>query len=434
VKIDFLMIAEQVGLVGPASRAGDTHAAAVRFGKALLNAHRAGMLPSPEESEWKNAMLDGLAAYATDMPTTASPREILAHIVSTAVGMALDPAISDLEAPEVEPVAFLVEGMHDGKLISHALYFTVDEAKNTASVFSQHYPTVNTKPLYLTPEAKQPVKDHEVAALVNRLRDIAIEFHGTQQLRERIAHEIRPLFPANRLSSIVEALEVPGCERIKDFYQVGPVQRAAVESFATALGHGEPVNQMLLEALKAQHADRRAYSIAQRRANATCGSFTPSNLAALIESGYMQGLGKQTEAAITAAEQAPHSSKHEGAQQLANLNGEIAADLKGEVLQLRAELERKSNAIQRLWKERDELRSQLTADSANVPETSFGNMKPLTTEQYTALAHRMCSRYRHDSHPAYIEYTFQRHTLEDFVRAIEHANSINPTAQQSPQP
>ena len=37
------------------------------------------------------------------------------------------------------------------------------------------------------------LKDHEVAALVNRLRDVASQFRGTRQLRERIASEIRPV-------------------------------------------------------------------------------------------------------------------------------------------------------------------------------------------------------------------------------------------------
>lgn len=36
------------------------------------------------------------------------------------------------------------------------------------------------------------MKDHEVAQLVNRLRDIAKEFHASGQLRERIAHEVVP--------------------------------------------------------------------------------------------------------------------------------------------------------------------------------------------------------------------------------------------------
>lgn len=36
------------------------------------------------------------------------------------------------------------------------------------------------------------MKDHEIAALVNELRDIAVDFHAAQQLRERIAHVIIP--------------------------------------------------------------------------------------------------------------------------------------------------------------------------------------------------------------------------------------------------
>jgi hypothetical protein len=40
------------------------------------------------------------------------------------------------------------------------------------------------------PVQQEPVIDHEVAALVNRLRDIAVAFHATEQLRDRIAHEI----------------------------------------------------------------------------------------------------------------------------------------------------------------------------------------------------------------------------------------------------
>ncbi|MGV2866361.1 hypothetical protein [Achromobacter sp. AGC39] len=47
-------------------------------------------------------------------------------------------------------------------------------------------------PLYAEPHASK--KPHEVAELINKLRDIAIQFHGSQQLRERIAQELRPLF------------------------------------------------------------------------------------------------------------------------------------------------------------------------------------------------------------------------------------------------
>lgn len=37
------------------------------------------------------------------------------------------------------------------------------------------------------------MKDHEIAQTVNHLRDIAIQFHDAQQLRERIADVIVPL-------------------------------------------------------------------------------------------------------------------------------------------------------------------------------------------------------------------------------------------------
>lgn len=37
------------------------------------------------------------------------------------------------------------------------------------------------------------VKDHEIAQAVNELRDIAVTFHATQQLRERIAGVVVPL-------------------------------------------------------------------------------------------------------------------------------------------------------------------------------------------------------------------------------------------------
>lgn len=36
-----------------------------------------------------------------------------------------------------------------------------------------------------------PMKDHQIRELVNDLRDIAIKYHGTQQLRERIARAVR---------------------------------------------------------------------------------------------------------------------------------------------------------------------------------------------------------------------------------------------------
>lgn len=47
---------------------------------------------------------------------------------------------------------------------------------------------------------------------------------------------------------------------------------------------------------------------------------------------------------------------------------------------------------------------------------------PITIEQIIVLAHRIASKYRHDRDPLFVEYTFQLHTLEQFVRAVEKAH------------
>lgn len=47
-------------------------------------------------------------------------------------------------------------------------------------------------------QAQQPIKDHQIAQIVNQLRGIAIEFGGTQQLRERIAGVIVPVLKAQQ--------------------------------------------------------------------------------------------------------------------------------------------------------------------------------------------------------------------------------------------
>ena len=45
------------------------------------------------------------------------------------------------------------------------------------------------------------MKDHQIRELVNELRDIAVDYHGTQQLRERIAITIRAAMPLWQLVS-----------------------------------------------------------------------------------------------------------------------------------------------------------------------------------------------------------------------------------------
>ncbi|HDK6888148.1 TPA: DUF551 domain-containing protein [Klebsiella variicola] len=55
------------------------------------------------------------------------------------------------------------------------------------------------------------MKDHEIRELVNQLRDIAIEYHGTQQLRERISRAVRAaMLAADPQSTGIEPAAVPG--------------------------------------------------------------------------------------------------------------------------------------------------------------------------------------------------------------------------------
>ena len=53
---------------------------------------------------------------------------------------------------------------------------------------AEHDLPAGTK-VYVEPRG---LKDHEIALVVNELRDIAIRYHGTQQLRERIAQVVVP--------------------------------------------------------------------------------------------------------------------------------------------------------------------------------------------------------------------------------------------------
>ena len=50
--------------------------------------------------------------------------------------------------------------------------------------------------------------------------------------------------------------------------------------------------------------------------------------------------------------------------------------------------------------------------------------QPLPADTYTALAHRIATKYAHRSDPAFCGYAFLPHTLEQFVRAIEQAHNI----------
>lgn len=63
-------------------------------------------------------------------------------------------------------------------------------------------------------------KDHQTAQLVNDLRDTAVQFHGAQQLRERIARLVHPLAARLSAAPLPHAVGKPlNDEQIEDVYR-----------------------------------------------------------------------------------------------------------------------------------------------------------------------------------------------------------------------
>jgi hypothetical protein len=114
-----------------------------------------------------------------------------------------------------EPTAFLIEGFDgNGKRVAAVIQQNADNARNSASVFAEHYPSVKTSGLYLAPPdqsaevsmtpAASIFKD-EVARLnaeVDRLRG---NLHAMKQNALRDVERIAEL--ERQQAALVEALE-----------------------------------------------------------------------------------------------------------------------------------------------------------------------------------------------------------------------------------
>ncbi|ECC3391150.1 DUF551 domain-containing protein [Salmonella enterica] len=60
------------------------------------------------------------------------------------------------------------------------------------------------------------MKENQIQELVNELRDIAIEYHGTQQLRERIARTVRAAIIQAGNSPVTPDGWIPVSERMPE--------------------------------------------------------------------------------------------------------------------------------------------------------------------------------------------------------------------------
>lgn len=94
--------------------------------------------------------------------------------------------------------------------------------------------------LFTRPMPAQPA-DHEARELVNRLTAIAKEFHGAQQLRERIANEIRPFTlvkPAQGVTLSLTDAEIAEVQASDPIYMTCSCMKFAWDILAAANAKG----------------------------------------------------------------------------------------------------------------------------------------------------------------------------------------------------
>jgi hypothetical protein len=178
----------------------------------LANYRSAESLIGGELAMDKDALMDALSA-CRDAFDTPAPGSALESLWGQAIGSPLAvPAHVKEQAAEIADLRAQLEAVGAGgasrRLLGgvefmHACNlwvdpktgkFVVDSCDHPASELVQAY--ISAAPLPPTEQPAKPIKDGEIAKVVNTLRDIAIEFHGAQQLRERIAQVVVPLLKA----------------------------------------------------------------------------------------------------------------------------------------------------------------------------------------------------------------------------------------------
>lgn len=161
-------------------------------------------------------------------------RDATPGAVNEDAAMALAAMKLALASLEAEAVAWRYRFVHTPKSEEHGSPFTTDwvlahseEECNPSDCFER-------QPLYIAPPAPVAMKDHQIRALVNELRDIAVEYYGTQQLRERIAKTVRAAM-LQGTEPVSNRDELPEC--------LVKAMQAAIEQLdrrAGYIGHGYP--------------------------------------------------------------------------------------------------------------------------------------------------------------------------------------------------
>ncbi len=103
------------------------------------------------------------------------------------------------------------------------------------------------------------IKDHLIAKAINDLRDIAVKYHNTQQLREQIASVVRPLLKPSPAVAVAYELACPSCGRgygsvDDEVARLNVLLYAERSKTATAPRITEQDKQELIDSLKDCHS------------------------------------------------------------------------------------------------------------------------------------------------------------------------------------
>ncbi|EKS5462317.1 DUF550 domain-containing protein [Escherichia coli] len=142
---------------------------------------------SPSSAQLRRLIRDRHATWSQETFGDVGPVGPLKHLAKEALEAAAAP--DDLS--EWADLQFLLWDAQRRAGISDGEITAAMEEKLKVNMARQWPEPKDGEPRQHIKPEQVVLKDHQIRELVNNLRDVALEYHGTQQLRERIAHVVR---------------------------------------------------------------------------------------------------------------------------------------------------------------------------------------------------------------------------------------------------
>lgn len=152
-----------------------------------MNRNTINIGESASSAQLRRLIRDRHAAWSQETFGDVGPVGPLKHLAKEALEAAAAP--DDLS--EWADLQFLLWDAQRRAGISDGEITAAMEEKLKVNMARQWPEPKDGEPRQHIKPAPVAIKDHQIRELVNELRDIAVEHHGTQQLRERIARTVR---------------------------------------------------------------------------------------------------------------------------------------------------------------------------------------------------------------------------------------------------